>query len=59
MKENVLAIICLILLPFIAFAWSCINYLIVKSITWLINKWDNYQINKNIKEINKLHIKKE
>lgn len=59
MKENILAIICLILLPFIAFIWSYINYSIVKMIEWLISKWDNYQINKNIKEINKLHIKKE
>lgn len=59
MKENILAIICLILLPFIAFIWSYLNYSIVKIIEWLISKWDNYQINKNIKEINKLHIKKD
>lgn len=59
MKENILAIICLILLPFIAVICGYIIYSIINLISYLVNRWDNYQINKNIKEINKLHIKKE
>lgn len=55
-----LSIVCfLILLPFLAFICAYINYLIINLISYLVNKWDNYQINKNIKEINKLHIKKD
>lgn len=57
MKENTLAIICLILLPFIALIWSYINYLIVKIIAWLINKWDKYQINRINKKIKNMQKK--
>lgn len=55
MKENTLAIIFLIALPFIAYIWSYINYSIVKMIAWLMSKWDNYQINRISKEIKKLY----
>lgn len=58
MKENILAIICLILLPFIAFIWSYLNYSIVKIIEWLISKWDNYQINRINQKIKK-HMQKQ
>lgn len=54
-----LAIVCLILLPFLAVICGYIIYSIINLISYLVNRWDNYQINKNIKEINKLHIKKE
>lgn len=48
-------IIYILLLPIIAILWSTINYLIVKFICYLTDKWDIYQINKMTKEIQKMN----
>lgn len=53
-KEIILAIILIILLPFIAFLWSCINYKIVEFISYLSNKWNLYRIKKDTEYIKRL-----
>ena len=53
-KEIILAIILIILLPFIAFLWSYINYKVVEFISYLSNKWNLYRIKKDTEYIKRL-----
>ena len=54
-KEDIFAVICFMLTPFIALIWSYINCLIVEGILWLKDKWNVYQINRMTKQIQKMH----
>ena len=54
-EENIFAIICFILAPLIAFGWCYMNCLIVEGILWLQDKWNDYQINRMTKQIQKMH----
>ena len=53
-KEIILAIILIILLPFIAFLWSYINCKIVEFIIYLYYKWNLYRIKKDTEYIKRL-----
>lgn len=53
-KEIILAIILIILLPFIAFLWSYINCKIVEFIIYLQDKWNLYRIKKDTEYIKRL-----